>query len=757
MLSAFILENAAYAAETAQPCCSISACSGCGDQAGISSGNLGAGIFQGTLWHSLPILLQERHKLAPQLQPALFYRGISTTSNTLYKFDSHLTRYNKAKVVNRDNFQRFRDSGRDARVAADILREGEHQERRGSGGGWGRGGRSRSEADEALLELRSMVHDCRDLRAMQVLVRECANDLDIYMVCSVLGRLPQLKRDTPEAAAPEALARRVAEMLVTRLEPLIPNSAPSNLAHALVGLATCGLVPPRSLLTAVASRLAAAGPHGGSAAAEADAKAVSKLLSATAKLMELAKQQQGPQRPAASTTTGVATGGNDADDGDVGKGQGEGEEVGGVGEVLRSRLWPLLRAAAEVKLLRALGEEPPGGGAGTLRRRHGGVEEVEDDSMPQTALRFICMSLALARETHPGTWTAAGRLAARHAAELQPAVAASVLRSYAMAGGASVDGGKARLMEAVWDALGRQVEGLEVSTQLDLLIAALKLAAAKDAGSGGAAAQASAAAKAVPVLCGLLTARVPALNASDASHLIIALAELHTKTVAAAAAAAAAATAGSAKTAATPTAWQRHSYGTLPRLLADLLVLRGVSGFGASKFASAALGLGLMGYADPAFWQQVSSSAAPEVPRMDGTTLSRLLGAFHNAALAAEAAETGGSPGAAGVAVVPGPALLAAAHARIRSLLDCGEAPLLTGKALFHLVRAVAEWPLPEDGGLAMLRALSDKLLADDTTVATGEVATAPAAVRQRLVAALRRAGLGEHTLVTRLASSVGQ
>ncbi|GLC34074.1 hypothetical protein PLESTB_000834400 [Pleodorina starrii] len=686
-----------------QPCCSTS---GCSDDMGPVSGGSSrpeAGGHCSGFRHRLPLLLQLQQQEGQQSHQQQ-RRGISTTSSAHYKFDSHLTRYNKSRVVNRDNFQRFRDSGRDARVAADILQEAERQERRGSGRRGGRGDRS----DEALLELKSMVHDCRDLRAMQVLVRECANDLDASLVCNIVGRLPQLKQDTPAAAAPDTLARRIADALMARLELLAAASSPANLAHALLGVAHLGLMPRRPLLEAVVSRLGSAA----SLASEADAKTVSKLLFATAKLLDLQRREQRGRKEAEEEEK-------------------EDEEV--QGDVLRERLWPALRAAGEVKLLRALGEEPPGGAAAAeaTRRRRGAAEE--DDSMPQSALRFTCIALALARETHPGTWTAAARLAARHAAELQPAVAAGVLRSYALAGGAALDGGSAGLFESMWAALGPQVHELEAQAQLDLLISALKLAAAK---AGGAAAEA-----AIPALCRLLAARVPALSSSDASHLAMSMAELHSKAVAEAAAAAAAGAAGGGDA-----AWRPHAYGALPRLLADLLLLRGVQGFGAAKFASTALALGLLGHADVAFWRQLAAAATPEVPRLDGASLSRLLGGFRTAAFAAEA--TAGSTAAV---PSPPPEMLAAAHARVGVLLDGGGGGI-SGKALFQTVRSLAELPLTGvDGGAAAatLTRLADRLVADE--VAAAEAEAAPAALRERLAAALRRGGLGEHPLVGRL------
>ncbi|GIL45186.1 hypothetical protein Vafri_2510 [Volvox africanus] len=717
------------ASEASLPSCSAS---GYDDYEDFTVTNTHNGLVTGAPWgrllHRLPILqLQQHQRLQLQQQ---YYRGISTTSTISYKFDSHLTRYNKAKVANRDNFQRFRDSGRDARVAADILQEGELSDRRG-------GRRGRSDADKALLDLRSMVHDCRDLRSMQVLVRECAGDMDSFLVCSVLGKLPQLKQDTPAAVGPEALARRVAEALMKRLEVLTPVTSPGNLAHAMIGLANCGFLPQRPLLAAVVARLSADGHRGGTVAADADAKAVSKLLSATAKFLDLVKIQGLPKGPASSRSTNSEAGG-DGRQGD------EDAAEGGVGDVLRKQLWPVLVEAAEVKLVRALGEEVSSGraaAAAAARRRGSGATE-EDDSMPQTALRFICIALAMVRETHPGTWTAAARLAARHAAELQPAVAAGVARSYAVAGGSALDGGEAKLFEAVWGALGPQVEGLDVHVQLDLLIAALKLAAGK---GSGAAAAAAVVAQAVPVLCRLLAVRVPALSVSDASNLIVSLAELHTKSVAEASDAAAAA-AGDA-TAAPAVQWQKHSYGALPRLLGDLLILRGFESFGAPRFASATLALGLLGHVDSAFWRQLAAAALPEVPRMDGTTLSRLMGAFLTAALAAEA--PGAAVGAAPVTIpAPSPALVAAAYARVQSLLSSDGAP--SGKPLFHMVRALAEWSLPGDSGdVAVLSALADRLLADGA--GAGEVAAAPLKVRQRLAVALRRAGLGDHALVARL------
>ncbi|GLI66032.1 hypothetical protein VaNZ11_009738, partial [Volvox africanus] len=715
------------------PCCSAS---GYSDYEDFTISNTRSDLVTGAPWggllHRLPILQLQQHQWQ-QLQQQ-YYRGISTTSTISYKFDSHLTRYNKAKVANRDNFQRFRDSGRDARVAADILQEGELSDRRG-------GRRGRSDADKALLELRSMVHDCRDLRSMQVLVRECAGDMDSFLVCSVLGRLPQLKQDTPAAVGPEGLARRVAEALMKRLEVLTPDTSPGNLAHAMIGLANAGFLPQRPLLAAVVARLSANGHRGGTVAADADAKAVSKLLSATAKFLDLFKIQGLPKGPPSSRSTKLEAGG-DGSQGD------EDAAEGVVGDVLRKQLWPVLLEAAEVKLLRALGEEASSGraaaaAAAAARRRGNGATE-EDDSMPQTALRFICIALALVRETHPGTWTAAARLAARHAAELQPAVAAAVARSYAVAGGSALDGGKAKLFEAVWGALGPQVEGLDVQVQLDLLIAALKLAAGK---VSGAATAAAAAAQAVPVLCGLLAVRVPALSVSDASNLMVSLAELHTKSVAHASDAAAAAAGGGATAAPAAVQWQKHSYGALPRLLGDLLILRGFEGFGGPRFASATLALGLLGHVDSAFWRQLAAAALPEVPRMDGTTLSRLMGAFLTAALAAEA--PGATVGAAAVTIpAPSPALVAEAHARVQSLLSSDGAP--SGKPLFHMVRALAEWPLPGGGGdVAVLSTLADRLLADG--VGAGEVAAAPVTVRQRLAVALRRAGLGDHALVARL------
>lgn len=510
-------------------------------------------------------------------------------------------------------------------------------------------------------------------------------------------------------------------------QTIADTCSPSNFAHALMGLVNCGLLPSRPLLTITIQRLSAKAQRGHSTAAESDAKVISKLLSATARFMVQTKECSPlSQQQEQHATGGVgATGAGEEDHRE--------QEKKIIGELLRKQLWPLLLKATEVKLLRALGEEAPGGG----RQWRGADGPEEDDSMPQTALRFICFALAAARETHAGTWAAAARLVARHAAELQPDIAASILRSYAVAGSAAIDGGQAKMVEAVLSALQPQLQELGAEVQLDLLVAALKVAAARGSGRGAAAAEdAKAAAAVVPVLCDALAVRVPTLSVTDATQLIIALAELHSKSVSEAAVVAAGKGAPE---------WQTHSYGVLPRLLADLLVLRGVAAFGASKFSSAVLGLGLLGYADVAVWSKLAALALPAVARMDGVMLSHLLGGFLTAALAVEATSKGTA-----ATPTPGTALMKEAYERIRTLIDARD--ITYGKQLFHLLRALAEWPLPRDGAAcdhSTLKALADLVIVDE--VAANEAVQASMGIRRRLVSSFQSAGLGEHALVARL------
>lgn len=142
------------------------------------------------------------------------------------------------------------------------------------------------------------------------------------------------------------------------------------LSGAAHGLAESGLLPSRPLTEALTRRLTVTTPRGVPAVQEADARTVSMLMHATAKFVAL----QG--KAAAAGTVGPGTAGVTA-----GPGAGVGVTEG---------VWAPLRQAAEVKLRRALGEEPtPQGqqGPGQQGAAAEAVEEEEgpevDDSMPQ--------------------------------------------------------------------------------------------------------------------------------------------------------------------------------------------------------------------------------------------------------------------------------------------------------------------------------------------------------------------------------------
>lgn len=394
----------------------------------------------------------------------------------------------------------------------------------------------------------------------------------------------------------------------------------------------------------------------------------------------------------------------------------------------------------------------------------------------QVSLRVICKALCIARDPHAGTWSAAARLAARHAAELQPGIAASVLRSYAAAGGTALDGGREGLSGAVWAALEPRLGELDAAVLLDLLYGNAKLsasgwwaAAGSDDGVAAAAegrAVAEAAWGTLPTLCQLLTPRVTALSCSDVSMLAAGLAQAQG---AAAAAGVAAGIAGD----------QAERYGVLPRLLSDMLLLRGLRGFGAGNFASVALALGLLGQRDARFWSRVAAEAAGEVPAMEAVPLAKLTGALvaglspvapaeggPAAAAGGEAAAAARKPGAS-----PGREFVDAAFARVDALLaadgmDGGRAAV---REWVFLLRALAEWKVVEAeaaGGAgeeaqgsreAMLRRLADVVVSAEAGTEAGGAAGGLAGVsplaQAQLVGVLRAAGLGSHPLIGRLQS----
>ena len=340
-------------------------------------------------------------------------------------------------------------------------------------------------------------------------------------------------------------------------------------------------------------------------------------------------------------------------------------------------------------------------------------------------------------------------------------MAAAVLRSYCMAGGpAALDGGREGLPEAVWAALGPQVAELDVGTLLDLTFAATKLAVAAPGGAGGAAASELGAGMLRP-LCDALTPRVPALSCADVASLATGLA--------AALGAAGGEAAAAAADGAPPLLSPSH-FGSLPRLLSDLLLLRGPGQFGGRNFASVALALALVtggpagaggggaaaaGSLPPAFWSKLAAVALPEVPAMDAGSLSRLAGAFcarfAAAAAAAAAAEPAASAAAAAAAAPPPPSpeLVAAVHGRAGQLLD-GAAGGVGVREALHLLRCLAEWQVPEGAAAApaTLMRLADVLAAADS----GAVAAAATpAVRQALAAKLAGLGLGGHAVVAKL------
>ncbi|KXZ51778.1 hypothetical protein GPECTOR_11g221 [Gonium pectorale] len=664
-------------------------------------------------------------------------------------FKSNLTRYAKNKVANRDNFQRWRESGRDVRVAQEILREGAgagRPSRRSGGSGAPQG---------AMGELWTLLMECRDLLELQVVVRECGRDMSGPVLCVALSRLHKLKQATPDAAAPGALARRIAELLMPRLQERIHETKASNLGAALSGLSDCGIAPGQALLAVVTQRLVARSPRGGRAILESDPRALSSLLHATGRMMQAQRQAQAEGPNLSQAQHSGAGAGSSVPAPAAVAGEGEAGPKNG-GDVLREELWPALLSAAESKLLRALGEEPHGAPAVPV----GGEDGPEvDDSIPQAVLRSICKALSQAHESHPGVWSAAARLAARHAGELQPAVAAAVLRSYAMAGGAALDGGREGLLEAIWGVLQPRLAELDAEALTDLTLAVAGLATASS-GAAGAVATAEAARQALRPLCDALVPRLPSLSSNKATCVAAALAKAH----GAAAAAAAEDVGAGATPAMSATFVQRHSFGALPRLLADMVLLRGPTKFGNRDYPSIVLALALLEHSDGAFWQQVAAASLPELPRMDGGSLGRLLGAFYHAFRASAAdgvAVSAPEPAApaeaqarASVPPVPVPALVldagfvTAAHARVAALLGAGG---LTDRETFFILQSLAVLPMPE-GGASTLSALADRLMAaalagDDRW---GQ-SSAQGAARLRLAVALRAAGLGDHPLMARL------
>ncbi len=139
----------------------------------------------------------------------------------------------------------------------------------------------------------------------------------------------------------------------------------AGLSGAMHGLAESGLLPTRPLTEALTRRLTATSCRGGPAVQEADARAVSMMLHATAKFVALQGKAAAAGAAAAGAGAGAAAPGP-----------------------LTEGLWPTLRQAAEVKLRRALGEEPQGQGQqGQQAAAAEAGEEEEgpevDDSMPQ--------------------------------------------------------------------------------------------------------------------------------------------------------------------------------------------------------------------------------------------------------------------------------------------------------------------------------------------------------------------------------------
>ncbi|KAG2447615.1 hypothetical protein HYH02_007534 [Chlamydomonas schloesseri] len=722
------------------------------------------GALRGLQQQLRSLLLQHQHQQQHQR------RGISTSAATAlaYKFQFNVSPSARggaggrgSRVATRDNYQRWRESGGDVRVAQDILREAEEdvgaggsrrsRSRRGARAGGRGGGGGGGDVHE---ELKRMVLGCRDLAELQVVIRECGGDMNAFLVCAAAARLHKLKQATPPGASPAVLARRLGETLMVLMQDRLHEPALSHLGAALHGLAEAdgGLVPGAALLEAVADRCEAPSPRGGTALQESDGRTVSVMMLSAAKF--LSRQQQAAaaagrassSSSSSSSSSGSSTSGSDG-------------ASGSAVDAAVERLWAVVRAAAEVKLLRALGEEPEGSAAAPVGGGEGGPEV--DDSLPQSSLRAIAKALVLSRDTSPpavATWAAAARLAARHAAELQPGVAAAVLRSYCQAGGpAALDGGREGLAAAVWAALGPQAAELDVGTLLDLTYAAAKLAAAPP---GSAAGGAHLGADMLRPLCDALTPRVPALSCADVASLATGLA---------AALGAAAGSAPAVAAAAAPPLLSPSHFGSLPRLLSDLLLLRGPATFGGRNFASVALAMALIsggpasasgaasaaapGGLSPAFWPKLAAAALPEVPRMDAGSLSRLAGAFcaRPAAPAASVAAAAAEPAAA----APSPEFVAAVYGRAAELLD-GAAGGVGVREAVHLLRCLAEWPAPAaaaDGAAAAAPATTLTRLADLLAAAdSGAVAVAaPAAVRQALAVKLGAVGLGSHAAVAKL------
>ncbi|KAG2491144.1 hypothetical protein HYH03_010586 [Edaphochlamys debaryana] len=673
-----------------EPCCS-NACSSSQTVGAVSGPRAGVTSRLSALWGPL----SERLRGGSDQQR----RGIATSSAAAEKFQSNLTRHHKSKLANRDNLQRWNESGRDVRVGAEILREAGAAGRPGGPRGGGRGGRrgggGAPTASELHAEMKDMVSGVRDLHELQVVLREVGSDLDAALVCTAAARLPRLRQATPAASAPAALARRISETLLQLLQERVEGATLTQLAAALQGLAEAGAAPSAALIEALCARLEARGPRGSSAILEAHPRTVSAFLLAAAKLKH-ARAQAGAGAGAAAAAAGAAA----------------------EGDVLAARLWPGLVAAAEVKLLRALGEEPEAGGAAPVGSGDGAEPEV-DDSMPQSSLRAIAKALALASEPHPGAWAATARLTARHAAELQPAIAAAVLRSYALAGGARLDGGREGLVGAVWAALQPQLADMEPAALLDLTFAAARLAADAAAADGTASSM-------LRPLADALAPRVPALTCAEVAMLATGLAQ-------------ALGPAGPGSGPGGP-----RPFGALPRLLGDLLVLRGPGQFGSRNFASVALALGLVGGVDARVWARIADAVLPHVPKMDGPTLSRLSGAFTAAAAtAAGAADAPAAAAGSAAAIAPPPALVAAVHERVAVLLAEGGEGVGGGRDAVHLFRNLTEWPEPE-GGSGAVKALADRLAAAGGGGKEALAAAAPL-LRERLVAAVRKAGLDGH------------
>jgi hypothetical protein len=133
----------------------------------------------------------------------------------------------------------------------------------------------------------------------------------------------------------------------------------------------------------------------------------------------------------------------------------------------------------------------------------------------------------------------------------------------------------------------------------------------------------------------------------------------------------------------------------------------------------------------------MASAALPHVTTISAAALSRLVGAL---LVAAQGGRDGAAPSWS-----PDAAFVAAVHRRLQQLLAAEGGPRGAGAGAsglakregVYLLRALAEWPLPE-GGLATLQALAD--------VSVGGVVGSSAA-SARLAEALRAAGLGEHAL----------